>query len=49
MITDQDIPMLPIFSEDARSLLEGFLNRNVIDQCDSLQPKGRLGAGRDGV
>ena len=49
MITDQDIPMLPIFSEDARSLLEGFLNRNVIDQCDSFQPKGRLGAGRDGV
>ena len=29
MITDSDIPMLPIFSEDARSLLEGFLERNV--------------------
>ena len=30
MITDSDIPMLPIFSEDARSLLEGFLDRNVL-------------------
>lgn len=30
MITDHDIAMLPIFSEDARSLLEGFLNRNVL-------------------
>ena len=30
MITDHDIPMLPIFSEDAKSLLEGLLERNVL-------------------
>lgn len=29
MITDQDIQMLPIFSEAATSLLKGLLNRNV--------------------
>ena len=29
MITDMDIPMLPGFSDDARSVLEGFLERNV--------------------
>ena len=40
MITEQDIEMLPIFSPDARNLLEGFLDRN---------PKLRLGAARDGI
>jgi hypothetical protein len=29
MITEYDIPMMPIFSDNARSLLEGFLERNV--------------------
>jgi len=37
MISEQDIQMLPIFSDDARSLLQGFLKRN---------PKERLGSGR---
>lgn len=40
MITEQDIEMMPTFSPDARSLLEGFLDRN---------PKLRLGASRDGI
>ena len=40
MITDSDIAMMPIFSEDARSLLEGFLERN---------PKKRLGSGKEGL
>jgi hypothetical protein len=30
MITDMNIPMHPSFSEDARSVLEGLLERNVI-------------------
>lgn len=29
MITEQDINMLPMFSEDARDLLQQLLNRNV--------------------
>ena len=29
MITEFNIPMMPIFSDRARSLLEGFLERNV--------------------
>ena len=29
MITEQDIQMLPMFSEAATSLLKGLLNRNV--------------------
>mmetsp|Transcript_618 Transcript_618/g.674 ORF Transcript_618/g.674 Transcript_618/m.674 type:complete len:133 (-) Transcript_618:88-486(-) len=40
MITDMDIQMLPMFSEDATSLLEGLLERN---------PKRRLGSGKEGV
>lgn len=40
MITESDIDMLPIFSDEARSLLEGLLERN---------PKKRLGSGREGI
>jgi len=29
MITEQDIQMMPMFSEPATSLLKGLLNRNV--------------------
>lgn len=43
--------MLPIFSDDARSVLQGFLERNVLYNLIFIysQPKRRLGAGKDGI
>ena len=49
MITDHDIPMLPIFSDDAKDLLEGLLNRDVIFLLLMIQPKKRLGSGPEGI
>lgn len=51
MITEKDIPMQPIFSEDATDLLQGFLQRNVrqILSIILLQPKKRLGSGKEGL
>jgi len=36
MITEQDIQMLPIFSDDARDLLTLLLKRNVSIICSLL-------------
>ena len=46
MITDNDIQMMPKFSESATSLLKGLLNRNVSCSVYTnvfVQPRERLG------
>ena len=45
MITDEEIPMMPMFGPEAKSLIKGLLNKDVsCKTITNIQPESRLGS-----